>query len=110
MPTTEAGLVWAITKAIRKSCPDCWVLKVHGGPFQTAGVPDLLLCVGGVLVGLEIKFQRPGESTAHAVARTTPQQQVQIDRINRSGGIAATVTTVAEVLGLIDRAREKAHQ
>jgi hypothetical protein len=110
MPTTEAGLVWAITKAIRKNCPDCWVFKVHGSPYQMAGVPDLLLCVGGVLVGLEVKFQRPGESIAHAVGRTTPQQQEQIARINRSGGMAATVTTVAEALGLIDRAREKAQQ
>jgi hypothetical protein len=103
MPTREAGLLQAVVRAVHKQHPTAWQFKVVGSPYQMAGVPDLLLCVDGLLVGLELKFQRPSESLDHALARTTPQQRVQIARINAAGGIAGTVTTVKDALDLIGR-------
>lgn len=104
MPTNESALVTAIVKAIVVTYPGAWVFKVVGSPYQMAGVPDLLACVQGRLVGLEVKHARPGESKAHALSRTTPQQEVQIMRINRAGGVAGTVVSVTDALGLVERA------
>jgi hypothetical protein len=101
VPTNEGGLVAAIQREIAKRWPSAWQFKVVGSPYQMAGVPDLLLCVEGLTVGLEVKFQRPGESAEHAVGRTTQQQLVQIERINRSGGAAATVISVDEAVAVI---------
>lgn len=101
MPTTEAGLQRSVVKAIARQWPGCWIFNVVGSPYQAAGVPDLLVCVQGQLFGVELKFQRPGESRAHAVERATPQQRAQIGRINRAGGVAGVVTTPKEALDLI---------
>jgi hypothetical protein len=85
----------AVVRGIAKQYPASWVFKVVGSPYQMAGVPDLLVCIQGQLF--------PGESMAHALDRTTPQQRTQIARINRAGGIAGTVTTVKDALDLIGR-------
>jgi hypothetical protein len=71
-------------------------------------VPDLLLCIDGLFIGMEIKFPRPGESVEHAKKRATPQQRNQIRLINNSGGMAGVVTSVAEAMDLIHRAFVKA--
>lgn len=107
MPTNEAGLVVDIAKAILKAYPSVWMFKVVGGPYQMAGVPDLLACVDGLLVGMEAKFIRPGESHEHAVERATPGQRVQITRINASGGVAGVVTSSEEALALIRAGKAK---
>lgn len=68
------------------------------------GIPDLLICLDGLLIGIEIKFPRPGESVEHARARATSQQRRQIRLINDAGGMAGVVTSVQEALDLIRRA------
>lgn len=103
MPSNEAGLVASIVKAVKKRYPETWVFKVVGSPYQMTGVPDLLLCVNGLLVGAEVKFVRPGESRAHALSRVTKGQRVQIRNINRAGGIAGAVTSIEETFDLIER-------
>ena len=101
MPTKEAGLLGQVTRAVAKAYPDAWGFKVVGGPYQAAGVPDLLFCVDGLLFGMELKFKRPGESREHALGRATPAQRSQIDRINRAGGVAAVILSAEEALDLI---------
>ena len=101
--TNEAGVVRQILKAVKKHYPRAWVMKVHGGPYQMTGVPDLLLCVEGVLIGAEVKFQRPGESRDGAASRATPGQRLQIRNILASGGMAGVVTSADEALQLIER-------
>lgn len=103
-PTKEAGLVSAIMDAVKKRYGGAWVFKTVGNPYQMAGVPDLLLSVEGKAIGLEVKFQRPGESEEHARGRTTQQQMEQIRRINASGGYAATVISVEEALDAVAEA------
>ena len=83
----ETLLVQRIIKALRHE--GAFVLKVHGGPYQVAGVPDLLCCVRGRLIGLEVKV---GSNNA------TPLQEKTMADIRAAGGIAAVVRSVEEAL------------
>lgn len=56
-----------------------WYTKIWGGGFQKAGIPDLLACVNGITVAVEIKASN---------GRASPLQKLNIGRINRSNGIA----------------------
>ena len=53
-----------------------------------AGVPDVLVCVGGKFVGIEIK--RPGKEA-------TPLQLNHLQRIKEAGGVAFVAHGVDEV-------------
>lgn len=103
-PTNESGLVKVIVTAIKKQYPDAWVMKVHGGPMQVAGIPDLLIIVDGLLIGAEVKHQKPRESEEHARGRTTAIQRAQIEKIRKAGGTADTVLSAQETLALIELA------
>jgi hypothetical protein len=104
MAVRESILVGAIARAVHAHYPEAWIFKVAGGPYQVAGVPDLLVCIRGLMVGLEVKNQQPGETVEHARSRATPGQLVQIERITRAGGVAAVVVSVQEALDLLGRA------
>jgi hypothetical protein len=104
MPTNESGLVRAIVIAVKRAWPDSFGWKVHGSPYQIAGLPDLVFCIRGHFIGLEAKHQRPGESLAHALGRATPAQLEKIQQINTAGGTAAVVTSVDGALALIREA------
>lgn len=110
MARNEAGVVAAIWKAIIAEYPSAWVFKVHGNPYQMAGVPDLLVCVDGLFVGLEVKFNRPGESVQSTLSRVTPRQWVQIDQINRAGGYAAVVIDADGALLALREAADQARR
>lgn len=103
----ESALVNAICKAIEREHPDVWILKVHGGPYQRAGVPDLLLCWEGLFIGMEVKHQKPGETEQGARERATLLQRSEIGKINKAGGLACVVLTPDEALGVIERAKRK---
>lgn len=105
-PVNEAGLVKRIVKAIKQEHPSAWIFNVHGGPMQMVGVPDLIICVEGKLVGAEVKFQRPGESEQHARGRASASQISQIEQIRRAGGVAGVVLSVEEALSLVRAALE----
>lgn len=56
-----------------------WYTKIWGGGFQKAGIPDLIACVNGITVAVEIKASN---------GRASPLQKLNVGRINRSNGIA----------------------
>ncbi|ULG73188.1 VRR-NUC domain-containing protein [Macrococcus brunensis] len=69
---------------------DAWVFKVHGGSqFQRAGVPDIIACVNGRFVAVEVKRPKGGI--------VSPLQHENIDWINRTGGVALVATSIDEV-------------
>lgn len=73
-----------------------WYMKVHGSAFQKAGVPDLIACIGGRFVGIEVK--RPG-------GRVSPLQKLNIEEIQRSGGVAFVAYSVEDVRREIEKLR-----
>ena len=68
--------------------------KVHGGPYQEAGVSDLLLCLHGRWVAIELK--RPGE-------KVTPLQDAFLRRVSEAGGLGLIVYTNWEPIEVIDK-------
>lgn len=97
----ETILVNNIKAAIIESYPEAWVFKVFGNPYQTVGVPDLLVCVEGHLVAIEVKAQRQGESELRARSRVTPTQTAQIEALRRAGATAGVAISVGEALDLV---------
>lgn len=96
MTGPETRLQRKIQDAITDEWPDAWVLKVHGGPFQASGIPDLLACVEGRFIALEVKHP----DQPHPVSDL---QQAHLDWIGRAGGVAAVVESVEEALDAINR-------
>jgi len=55
-----------------------WFTKIWGGGFQKSGIPDLILCVNGLFISVELKA-----SNGHA----SDLQKMNTARINHSNGI-----------------------
>ncbi len=55
-----------------------WFTKIWGGGFQKAGIPDLLCCINGHFVAIELKGTN---------GTATELQKYNIKKINESGGI-----------------------
>ena len=69
-------------------------MKIHGGPYQVAGIPDLLCIRAGVTRWLEVK--QPGK-------RATPLQQKRMAEIEReSGTLCHVVTSQEEALAALE--------
>ena len=69
-----------------------WVIKVHGGPYQQRGVPDLLVCFKGLFFSFEVKMpNRP----------LTPLQQKRATEIQNAGGQAHRVESVDDVAKIL---------
>jgi hypothetical protein len=84
MPS-ESSIVTAIVRLAKQR--DWWVMKIHGGPYQLAGVPDLLCLKDGRAVFLEVK--QPGK-------KATEIQTRRMAEIETQGGAACHVVTSKE--------------
>lgn len=78
----EKGLEEKIKKHLKKN--NHYFIKYHGGYFSRSGVPDILACINGKFVGLEIK--RPDKK-----GKISELQKAHIKNINNSGGIALVI-------------------
>lgn len=61
---------------------NCYRVKYFGCGFSQAGVPDILACVNGHFLAIEVKAER---------GRVSELQRVNIERINKCGGVALVV-------------------
>ena len=90
---SESAIVKKIREALQQNVGGFW-FKVHGGPFQMAGLPDLLGCVQGRFIGVEVK--RPSR-----MKDISPIQERVIHKITLNGGLAIVAcdpnTAVEEV-------------
>lgn len=93
----ETRLQRRIREALTKRFPNLFMFKVHGGPYQRAGVPDLIGCLEGKFIGLEVKV---GKNDATALQAQT------IEKIRQSGGTAGVVRSVEEAVELVESALE----
>lgn len=64
-------------------------VKIHGSAYIPAGTPDILACVNGRFVGIEVK--KPNGGVVSAL------QKLKIKQIKNAGGVALVATSVEEV-------------
>lgn len=55
-----------------------WYTKIWGGGFQKSGIPDIIACINGFMVAVEVKASN---------GRPSELQKLNISRINKSGGL-----------------------
>lgn len=92
---TERQLTVKIKTQLEKTYGGMWV-KIGAGPFQVAGLPDLIGLVNGVFFGLEIKL--PGKEKT-----LTKIQKRWLRLINLNGGIGRMITTVDKAKALVKK-------
>ena len=80
-------------KKYLKTLPDCWFFKMHGGMYSTAGVPDLIICLRGRFIALEVKTEK---------GKLTMLQKSTLEKINAAGGTAHKVTSLSEVKEILE--------
>jgi hypothetical protein len=96
----ETRLRKRIVKALQEKYPDGLFTKIHVSVFANAGIPDLLCCVEGLYIAIEIKV--PGR-------KASPNQAYFMSRIERAKGSAGIATTIQEALQIVAQALKK-HQ
>ncbi|MCR4437298.1 MAG: VRR-NUC domain-containing protein [Peptococcaceae bacterium] len=74
----------------------CFAWKEHGGMYGTTGLPDIICCYKGRFIGLEVK--KPG-------GKLTKLQEITLRDIERAGGVAAKVSSLKEVIELLNALR-----
>jgi len=84
---SEKSIVTSILRYL-KTVPGCFCWEEHGGMYGTAGIPDIIACVNGRFVALEVKTQS---------GKATKLQEATIKKILNAGGVAAVVRSVDEV-------------
>lgn len=87
----ETLVVDKIRKYILSIEPTAHIYKVYGSGFSRRGEPDLLCCIRGRFIGLEVKD--PNNKSYGA----TPLQLQVINEIKESGGIASVVMSPEDV-------------
>ncbi len=93
--TPEAKVIKAVTTFLaerKQSGAPVWWTKLHGGPMQTRGLPDLMVVYRGRAVFMEVK--KPG-----GVA--TKLQAHVIAKLQAAGAQAGVVTSVNEATELL---------
>ena len=89
---TERDIVAAILRLLKKT-PGCFAWKEHGGMYGTAGIPDIIACIGGRFYGFEVKTDS---------GKPTKLQEATIRKILAAGGTALVVRSVDEVRAVVN--------
>lgn len=71
-----------------------YYLKVHGSAFQPAGTPDILACVNGRFVAIEVKRANGGV--------VSELQKAKLKHIKNSGGVAIVARSLDDVSTVLE--------
>lgn len=93
----ESRLQRRIREALEKKFSGAKCFKIHGGPFQEAGIPDLICCINGRFFGFEVKLDNK-RSKLSAI------QEEVIWELLEAGGTACAVTSPDEALAIVEEA------
>lgn len=79
-----------------KDLEECWFFNVQGSATQRSGIPDRVGCYKGMFFALELK--RPdGKGVA------SPQQKIELTKIENAKGYCAIVENMDEVEDFFDQ-------
>ena len=72
-----------------------YYLKVHGSAYQPAGTPDILACVNGRFIGIEVKKPSGGV--------VSDLQKLKLKQIENAGGVGIIARDVSDVSISLER-------
>lgn len=107
----ETRLVKKMRDAGKRVYGDSLVtIKYHGSEYSEAGVSDLLCCLLGVFVAVEVKAPESyGGSVERALAvGPTAKQRAFLNRVSKTGGVSGVAATVEQFIDLLAEAEDKA--
>lgn len=96
----ESKLQKKIRSHLEKEVGGFW-FKMWGGPFTMAGLPDLIGCVDGLFIGLEVKLPKTSSQPSKI-------QLVVQKRIRKAGGVSEIVRSEGEAVDVVNKALERA--
>lgn len=73
---------------------EAWFLNTVGSASQRSGIPDILACVNGKFIGIELKRE-------DGSGRPSPQQEIEVKKINQAGGYAIISSDYNEIKNFI---------
>jgi Holliday junction resolvase len=79
--------------------PDVWHTKIHNAGRGRRGIPDIIACVAGVFLAIEVKGPD---------GRVSPDQNREIEALNRTGANTIVARRVDDVFEVIERIRRDA--
>ena len=93
---TETQLKNKILRAIKQRWPDIWVRKISD--MWHSGLPDLLMCVRGRFVAVELKV---------STNKATHLQEWELKCIREAGGVGVICRSVDEVMQVLEEICER---
>jgi len=87
----EADIQTQIVKWCRTN--GIWIVKYPGGIFGTTGTPDLILCLKGRFVALEVKTTK---------GRLTKMQELTKTRLISAGAVCETVRSLEDAVRVVE--------
>lgn len=90
MSQPEARIVRAIKAHLELH--GAFMFKVHGSPLMMAGLPDLVGCIKGRFIGVEVKT---------AEGSVSKVQRHVLAKIRRAGGVAIVARSVDDVRPIV---------
>lgn len=90
----ERDIVERIRTKVLAPLPRSFFFKVHGGPFQQVGIPDLIGCLEGRFVAIEVK--QPGKEP-------TKIQATILKKLAAAGAVVGVATSVEEARAIVER-------
>ena len=95
-PVTEEYVVQQVLAMAKRNWrDDMWWYRTRGSRYSRSGVPDLLFCVRGRLVGIEMKREN---------GRVSPLQRNCLERIAAAGGLAVVACSLQYVERVLTQA------
>jgi Holliday junction resolvase len=85
----ESALQRRVQKAIRAHWRGAYVRKIHVSEFQSEGMPDLICCIAGYFIAVEVKTDDGTPSRMQLLER---------EEIRRAGGCALIVRTPEQAI------------
>lgn len=81
----------SITRQIKQVLFNCggFPIKIAGGPYQRPGIADLLVCMNGKFIAIEVK--KPG-------GKLSPLQEQFLQDVRAAGGSAFVAHSVEDVV------------
>ena len=71
-----------------------YYFKVHGSKFMEPGIPDIVCCVNGYFLGIEVKA--PGK-----LYNQSDAQKIHQENIEKAGGIYLLTDNLNDVISLV---------